>query len=125
MSYLRNVVPWMLCGFMVVVCISGAIGLFIGYNVADNRFQEEKLQLVTAQNAALAERDKRRIEAEQRNAQLEGKFLNQLQVLNENYQHLSGQLTEELKAEIYTQCHVPPTGAELLRKSVTEANKRK
>ncbi|EJG5414289.1 hypothetical protein NAD41_000890 [Salmonella enterica] len=121
----RAIMPWVFCGFMVIIFISGAIGLFIGYNVAENRFAEDKLALVATQTKALAERDRLRVVAEERNARLETQFLAQVDELSENYKLLATELREELKSEIYTQCRVPLSGTELLRKSVNEANKRK
>ncbi|EAB4417278.1 hypothetical protein D7B12_17765 [Salmonella enterica] len=118
-------VPWMLLGFMVVIFISGVIGMFIGFNVAENSFQEQRIHMIAVQNQALAERDKRRIEAEQRNTQLETQFLAQIQGLSDNYKTLSRQLADELKDDIYTRCQLPARGREILNRSVTDANKRK
>ncbi|EAM1616339.1 hypothetical protein EU642_22135 [Salmonella enterica] len=122
---MKTVMPWVLLGFMVVIVISGAIGLFIGFNMAETRFQEEKISLVKAQNKALDERDKLRIAAEEKNLQLETQFLASVQELTANYKQLAEQLGEELKQDIYHDCHVPDSGKELLKKRVTEANKRK
>ena len=112
-------------GFMVVIFISGVIGMFIGYNVAENNFQEQRIHLIAAQNQALAERDARRFEAEKRNDQLELQFIGQIQGLSNSYKELSRQLADELKDDIYTQCQVPAKGHKLLQNKVNEANKRK
>ncbi|EBA6160065.1 hypothetical protein BIW22_20850 [Salmonella enterica] len=117
--------PWVLLAFMVIIFISGAIGLFIGYNVAENRFQEARLHMVALQNQALDERNQRLVEATARNQQLEKQFMLSISDLASNYKILSAQLAEELKDDIYTQCQVPLTGKQLLQKSVIEANKRK
>lgn len=117
--------PWVLLAFMVIIFISGIIGLFIGYNVAENRFQEARLHMVALQNQALDERNQRLVEATARNQQLEKQFMMSISDLAANYKVLSAQLAEELKDDIYTQCQVPLTGKQLLQKSVLEANKRK
>ncbi|EGC0267556.1 hypothetical protein H8U31_001307 [Salmonella enterica] len=117
--------PWVLLGFMVIITISGIIGLFIGYNVAENRFQEDRIRMVALQNQALDERNQRLVEAAARNQQLEKQFMLSISDLAANYKALSAQLAEELKDDIYTQCQVPLTGKQLLQKSVIEANKRK
>lgn len=121
----KMIMPWALLGFMVTICIAGIIGLFIGYNIAENQFASDKIALVKAQNDALAEKDARRLEAEQRNVQLETQFLSAVQDLSLNYKALSGQLSQELKQDIYRQCKVPASGRELLHKQIQEANRRK
>ncbi|ECB1886222.1 hypothetical protein IAJ44_004278 [Salmonella enterica] len=60
---------WLLLGFMVVIFTSGAIGLFIGYNVADTQFQDDK--------------DTQIQELVKRNQQLEAQFVEGLKDLGQ------------------------------------------
>lgn len=122
---MSKMLPWAMVAFMTTIIISGLIGLTIGYNMAENGFQEERLQQVKMQNQALDEKDARLRDALSRNQQLEAEFLASIDELNANYKQLSAQMADELKQEVYTQCHVPETGHELLKRRVSEANKRK
>ncbi|EDY2030056.1 hypothetical protein GTB64_004498 [Salmonella enterica] len=121
----KMLMPWAMLVFMITIFISGLIGLYIGYSMAENRFQEQRLHMITAQNKALDEKDTRLQEAAKRNQQLEGQFLASIDTLNQNYKALSGQMAEELRNDIYQTCIIPATGKDLLHKRVAEANKRK
>lgn len=121
----RSMMPWVLLAFMVVIFISGLIGMYIGYTVADNRFQEARIHMIAATNAALDERDDRLHEQAERNVRLENEFMESIDKITANYKNLSETMTQELKNGIYAKCQVPPTGANLLREKVKEANAQK
>jgi uncharacterized membrane-anchored protein YhcB (DUF1043 family) len=117
--------PWVLLAFMVVIFISGLIGMYIGYTVADNRFQEAKIHMIANANAALDERDDRLHEQAERNVRLENEFMSSIDKITSNYKTLSQTMTAELKNDIYSKCQVPLTGKALLQKRVKEANARR
>lgn len=107
---------------LLLTLISGCIGLFIGYNVAENHAQADKVALVTAQNKALATRDAQITELSARNVELTNQFLDKIELINSGYVDFGNKLREELKQDIYTQCKLPATGHALLRDHIKKAN---
>ncbi|EON2339058.1 hypothetical protein ACLLKL_002028 [Escherichia coli] len=110
---------------LVMALVSGCIGLFIGYNVADNRYQRDRVALVTSQNNALAARDAHINELSQRNVELTNQFLDKLSHINDGYEGFALKLRAELKNDIYTQCKLPASGQSLLKDRIKEANAHK
>ncbi|EEK4464922.1 hypothetical protein GNM83_19010 [Salmonella enterica] len=111
-------------GIMSLALVSGFSGLFIGYNVADNRFQEARLHMVALQNQALAAKDAHIHQLTQRNMALTNSFLDKLDLLSSSYDTFTLKMKDELKQAIYTQCKVPRSGRELLKERIKEANNK-
>ncbi|EKK5568147.1 hypothetical protein PN823_004569 [Enterobacter hormaechei] len=111
-------------GILALALVSGFSGLFIGYNVADNRFQEARLHMIAIQNQALAAKDAHIHQLTERNMALTNSFLDKLDTLSSSYDTFALKMQNELKQAIYTQCKVPHTGRELLKERVKEANKQ-
>ncbi|EHS7647143.1 hypothetical protein KWH26_003753 [Salmonella enterica] len=109
-------------GILALAMVSGFSGLFIGYNVADNRFQEARLHMVASQNQALAAKDAHIHQLTERNMALTNSFLDKLDLLSHSYDSFTLKMQNELKQAIYTQCKVPNSGRDLLKERVKEAN---
>ncbi|ECN9265234.1 hypothetical protein ZL58_14455 [Salmonella enterica subsp. enterica serovar Typhimurium] len=114
-----------LISVVIMALVSGCIGLFIGYNVAENHYQSDRLELVKTQNQALAERDKHINELSARNVELTNQFLDKLDHINVGYKEFADKLRDELKNDIYTQCKLPASGQALLKEHIQKANAHK
>lgn len=112
-------------GVLLLSLVSGCIGMFMGYTVAENNNQEDRLELVKSQNKFLADRDARIKELNARNVELTNQFLEKLDHINVGYQDFANKLGIELKHEIYSQCKLPATGQALLKEHIKQANSHK
>lgn len=111
-------------GIMFIALVSGFSGLFIGYNVADNRFQQARIHMITLQNQALAAKEAHIAQLTARNMALTNEFLDKIDALSSSYEGFSVKMRNELKQAIYTQCKLPHTGRDLLKEHIKEANSR-
>lgn len=120
----RNMFPWFVLAAVLALAASGASGMYFGYEIAAGRFAKDKLELVAAQNQALAEKEARRKEAEDRSQLIEGTFLAALKNMKventTNYQ----EVVKETEKFVYTDCKLPDSGVDLLNKHIDDVNMR-
>lgn len=120
----KKMFPFFIIAALVAVLGSGCSGLYFGYEIAQGRFSTEKLEMASAYNLALAEKEARRKEAEDRSHLIESQFitgLKDIRVVNTTtYQRVEKE-TEKL---VYTDCKVPDTGVDLLNKHIDDVNMR-
>lgn len=120
----KSMLPWIIAAFLFAILGSGGTGMYFGYQIADGKASQDKLQLASAYNDAMAEKEKRRQEAEDRGHTVEADFLTSLQnlqVVNKTYYTETQKETEKL---VYTDCKVPDSGVDLLNKHIDDVNLR-
>lgn len=120
----KKMFPWFVVAAVIALMGAGSSGMYFGYQLAEGRAAVDKLQMQTAYNVALVEKEARRQEAENRSRLVEGTFLTALKgikVVNTTYYQQVEKETEKL---VYTDCKVPDTGVDLLNKHIDDVNMR-
>ena len=120
----KAALPWIIAAFLFAIIAAGGVGMYFGYQIADAKAANDKLQLANAYNDAMAEREKRRLDAEARGHTVESDFLTALQnmqVVNKTY---NNEIVKETEKLVYTDCKVPDSGVDLLNKHIDDVNMR-
>lgn len=120
----KTMLPWIVAGFLFAILSAGGTGMYFGYQIADAKASNDKLQLASAYNDAMAEKEKRRQEAEERGHMVESNFLtalNGMQVINKTYYN---EVQKETEKVVYTDCKLPDSGVDLLNKHIDDVNMR-
>lgn len=120
----KAALPWIIAAFLFAILAAGGAGMYFGYQIADAKAANDKLQLANAYNDAMAEREKRRLDAESRGRTVEGDFLTALQnmqVVNKTY---NNEIVKETEKLVYTDCKLPDSGVDLLNKHIDDVNMR-
>lgn len=120
----KSLLPWIIVAFLLAILCAGGTGMYFGYEVANGRFADERVQMATAYGDAMKERDKRLKELQASGSLIEGNFLTALrnmQVVNKTYYNEVQKETEKL---VYTDCKLPDSGVDLLNRHIDEVNMR-
>lgn len=120
----KKMFPYFIIAAMIALLSTGGTGLYFGMEIQRGRDAKDKLELVAAQNTAMAEKELRRQEAEARSRLIEGQFLAALKGMKvenvTNYQ----ETVKETEKLVYTDCKLPDSGVDLLNKHIDEVNLR-
>lgn len=114
--------PYFVIAALVAVLGAGTSGLYIGYQVADAKNSDERLQMASAFNAAMVEKEARRQEAEKRSQLVEGTFMTALNGLKGANKASLVAVMEETKKAIYDTCKVPDSGTDMLNDRIDSIN---
>ena len=117
-----KLLPWALLIVLLLIVISGLVGLYFGYHYAKGEYSADKAAMLTAYNTALEESQARRKEQEDKGNLIAKDFMGKLagiKVVNNNYHTTLQKETEKL---VYTDCKVPDSGIDLLNKHIEESN---
>lgn len=120
----RAMLPWLIVAAMLALGITGAAGMYGGYEIANARHAKDReAQLQAYADSAFAMKAAL-IEAVKRGDETSGTFLVALKGIQIVNTTINKEVRTETEKLIYTDCKVPDSGADLLKKNVDSVNMR-
>lgn len=120
----RSLLPWFLVAALLALSATGVAGMYAGYSIAAGRYAKDREAMLQAQ-AEAADAAQRAYEAAvKRGDEVSASFqtaLDNLKVVNTT---INRQVQVETQKLVYTDCKLPDSGADLLKKQVDEVNMR-
>lgn len=116
--------PWIIIGCMLALTMSGVAGMYGGYEIASARHAKERQDLLEAQIASLSLAKDELAAAHRRSNEVSGEFLVALKDMKIVNTTINTEVKKETERLIYTDCKLPDSGTDLLRKRADEVNSR-
>ena len=120
----RSLLPWFLVAAMLALGSAGAAGMYGGYEIANARYAKERAALQDAQLEALKAKGEALAEATKRGDEVAGNFLAALKDMKIVNTTINNEVRKETEKLVYTDCKLPDSGADLLKKNVDAVNLR-
>lgn len=120
----RALLPWMIAAGVVALSVVGVSGMYVGYEIASARNAKVVADIKTAQIEALRARAVQYEDAVKRSDQVSVDFFTALKNLRVVNKTVTAEVRHEVEKLVYTDCKVPDSGAELLRRKVDQVNLR-
>jgi uncharacterized protein YpuA (DUF1002 family) len=116
--------PWLVAACVMALSATGLAGMYGGYEIAQGRHAADQIALAQAQAVALSQAADRLREARGRGDEIADRFegkLDNIKIENKTFNNETRVETEKL---VYTDCKLPDTGADLLKRHVDSVNAR-
>lgn len=118
----RSMLPWLLLGATLAMGMCGAAGMYGGYEIANARHARDREAMQQAQVDALDASRKALAISMANSAQVSGEFLQALKAIQIVNTTINKEVQRETQKLIYTDCKLPDSGADLLKKNVDSVN---
>lgn len=116
--------PWMIAGGTLALAMTAAAGMYGGYEIASARYFREQQEIKDAHISAL-EAKNALILVEQRNAnRISDEFLAALGNIKIENRTYNQEIRTETVKEIYTDCMLPDSGADMYDRHIEAGNLR-
>lgn len=116
--------PWILAGWAISLLIAATSGMYGGYEIANARYQKEVVELKDAHIQALQDRTDQYLEAVRRGDQVSNDFFDALRNMKVVNTSITQEVRKEVEKLVYTDCRLPDSGVDLLKKKVDSVNMR-
>lgn len=123
-SVKKSLLPWFILAGVLALSSAGAAGMYGGYEIANARFANEREALQTAQIDALTASKEALKIAVTNSAQVSGEFMTALKGIQIVNTTITNEVRKETEKLVYTDCKLPDTGADLLKKNRDAVNLR-
>lgn len=117
-------IPWLIVAGMLALSMTGAAGMYGGYEIATARHAQEVAALQSAQIDALNAKAEALKLAVGRGDQVASEFLQALKDLKIVNTTINKEVRTETQKLIYTDCKLPDSGADLLKSNADAVNMR-
>lgn len=120
----RTLLPWLILAAVLALGATGVSGMYLGHEIATGRYAKEREALQTAQLDAIKAKGEALALANKRGDEVATTFLDALK----NIQIVNTTINQEVRKEteklVYTDCKLPDSGADLLKKHRDAVNLR-
>lgn len=118
----RAMLPWLLVAAGIALSATGASGLYFGAMIERGRHAGEIDNLKDAQIQALTARGEQIAEAQRISNQVSQDFYTALKNIRVVNTSITQEVRREVEKVVYTDCKLPDSGADLLKKKVDSVN---
>lgn len=120
----RSLLPWFILAAILALGSAGAAGMYGGYEIANARYAKERQALQEAQLEAITAKSEALAEATKRGDAVAIDFLAALKDMRVVNTTITNEVRKETEKLVYTDCKLPDSGADLLKKNVDAVNLR-
>lgn len=118
----RAALPWLILACVLALSATGASGLYFGSMIERGRHAGEVANLKDAQIEALRTRGEQLVEAQRISNQVSQDFYTALKNIRVVNNTITQEVRREVEKVVYTDCKLPDSGADLLKKKVDSVN---
>lgn len=120
----QSLLPWFILAGVLALGSAGAAGMYGGYEIANARYAKERAALQEAQLEALNAKNEALAQANKRGDDVALNFLVALKDIKVVNTTITNEVRKETEKLVYTDCKLPDSGADLLKKNRDEVNLR-
>ncbi len=120
----RPLLPWFILAAVLALGSAGAAGMYGGYEIANARYARDREALQQAQTDALTAKSEALELANKRGDETAGQFLTALKDMRVVNTTVNNEVRKETEKLIYTDCKLPDSGADLLKRHRDAVNLR-
>lgn len=120
----QSLLPWFILAGILALGSAGAAGMYGGYEIANARYAKDREALNTAQIDALKAKGEALEQANKRGDESAGRFLDALKGIQIVNTTITNEVRKETEKLVYTDCKLPDSGADLLKKNADAVNLR-
>lgn len=118
----RAMLPWLIAASVLALSATGVSGLYFGSLVERGRHADEVANLKDAQIEALKSRGEQLEESQRISNQVSRDFYTALKNIRVVNTSITQEVRREVEKVVYTDCKLPDSGADLLKKKVDSVN---
>lgn len=120
----RPLLPWFILAAILALSSAGAAGMYGGYEIANARYAKDRQALQDAQIEALTASKEALKIAVTNSSQVAGEFMTALKGIQIVNTTITNEVRKETEKLVYTDCKLPDSGADLLKKNADAVNMR-
>ena len=120
----KSLLPWFILAGILALGSAGAAGMYGGYEIANARNAKDRAELQTAQIEALTASKEALKIAITNSSQVSGEFMAALKGIQIVNTTITQEVRKETEKLVYTDCKLPDSGADLLKKNADAVNLR-
>lgn len=120
----KTVLPWLFLAAILALGTSGAAGMYAGYEISNARHAADREALLATQLEAMAMSKEALKVAITNGNQVAGEFLEALKGIQIVNTTINNEVRKETEKVIYTDCKLPDSGADLLKRNRDSVNLR-